>query len=217
MKRNADAPRTPAAELHAWALSNVFPRGIRHAGREWALQFLFQSEFNRGDSLESSLALFWEEHDLGFAADLKRFEHVKGALTDGQRKEVAKLHRQGKRFAEVLIRGILAIHEQLDERIAEASKNWGVDRMGTVDRNILRIGAYEILERDDIPPVATINEAVDLAKTFSSLESGRFVNGILDHLLKGTGRDPRGSTKKPPETAPGAPGGAPGAPAPGTP
>lgn len=195
MKRNADAPRSPAAELHAWALSNVFPHGIRHAGREWALQFLFQSEFNRGESLEASLELFWEEHDLGFASELARFEHVKGALTPEQRKEVAKLHRQGKRFAEALIRGILAIHQELDAQIAEASKNWGVDRMGTVDRNILRIGAYEILHRDDIPPVATINEAVDLAKTFSSLESGRFVNGILDHLLKDSGRDPRAAKK----------------------
>ena len=72
----------------------------------------------------------------------------------------------------------------IDKTIAMAATNWQLDRMATVDRNILRLASYELLFRDDIPPKVAINEAVELAKKYGDLESGKFVNGILDNISK---------------------------------
>jgi N utilization substance protein B len=85
-------------------------------------------------------------------------------------------------FAEPLIRGTLEHIPELDEKIKHYAKNWELHRMAVVDRNILRLAIYEMLHRDDIPPVVSINEAVDIAKRFSTDESGGFVNGILDKV-----------------------------------
>ena len=85
-------------------------------------------------------------------------------------------------FAEPLIRGTLEKLTELDGKIQHYAKNWDLNRMAVVDRNILRLAVYEMLYRDDIPPVVSINEAVDIAKRFSTDESGRFVNGILDKI-----------------------------------
>lgn len=70
----------------------------------------------------------------------------------------------------------------MDERITQHAENWDINRMAVVDRNILRLAIYEMLHRDDIPPVVSINEAVDIAKKFSTQDSGKFVNGILDKI-----------------------------------
>ena len=70
----------------------------------------------------------------------------------------------------------------LDERIKKYAKNWDLHRMAVVDRNIMRLAIYEMLHRDDIPPIVSINEAVDIAKKFSTEDSGKFVNGILDQI-----------------------------------
>jgi len=72
----------------------------------------------------------------------------------------------------------------IDETIAMSATNWQLDRMATVDRNILRLASFELLFRDDIPPKVAINEAVELAKKYGDLESGKFVNGILDKINK---------------------------------
>ena len=176
----------PISRAREWARETFFPKGTRRAGRERALQFLFQSEFNRADTLDASLDLFWEQDDLAFADELARYAKEHGPVLPHRQKEVAKMRRQIRRFADAIIRDVLLHHRELDEVIAGASENWGIDRMGTVDRNILRVGACEILYHPDVPPVVAINEAVDLAKLYSSFESGRFVNGILDHLLKNT-------------------------------
>ena len=85
-------------------------------------------------------------------------------------------------FAEPLIRGTLEKLTELDGKIQHYAKNWDLGRMAVVDRNILRLAIYEMLYREDIPPVVSINEAVDIAKKFSTDESGRFVNGILDKV-----------------------------------
>jgi transcription antitermination protein NusB len=71
------------------------------------------------------------------------------------------------------------------------AENWGIERMGAVDRNAMRIAVFEMLFRDDIPPVVSINEAVDLAKAYSSVESGKFVNGILDRIRQDLDRPAR--------------------------
>jgi transcription antitermination factor NusB len=73
---------------------------------------------------------------------------------------------------------------EIDQKITSCATNWQLDRMAAVDRNILRLAGFEILFRNDIPPKVAINEAVELAKKFGDLESGKFVNGILDKMNK---------------------------------
>ena len=85
-------------------------------------------------------------------------------------------------FADPLIRGTLQYREEADALIKKHAQNWDLHRIAAVDRNILRLAVYEMLHRTDIPPVVSINEAVDIAKKFSTQDSGKFVNGILDKL-----------------------------------
>ena len=94
-------------------------------------------------------------------------------------------------FAQELVRGVLEEREELDARIDAASLNWRLARMPVVDRNILRLGAHELLSRADIPASVSINEAIELAKRFGGAESRAFVNGILDRIAADTGRGGR--------------------------
>src|SRR6266403_723000 len=87
-----------------------------------------------------------------------------------------------REFAQPLIEGMVAHLPEIDERIRRYSENFDFNRIAAVDRNILRLAIYEMLHRDDIPPVVSINEAVDIAKKFSTQDSGKFVNGILDKV-----------------------------------
>jgi N utilization substance protein B len=128
----------------------------RHEGRVLAVQFLFQRDFNR-DEIAEALERFWEGRHAGPGV---------------------------RRFAGELITGVEEFRPDLDDRIRELAENWDIRRMGAVDRTILRLALFEILHRDDIPPVVSINEAVELAKEFSGVESGRFVNGILDRSVR---------------------------------
>jgi N utilization substance protein B len=136
---------------------------MRRQAREWAVQFLFQQDFNGGD-LERALADFWREKQT--TPDLRR-------------------------FAEELVRGALEHLPELDAKLGAYAENWDLKRMNAVDRNVLRLALFEMLHRPDIPPVVSINEAVEVAKRFSSLESGRFVNGILDRARKDLDRPSR--------------------------
>ncbi len=85
-------------------------------------------------------------------------------------------------FAQPLIDGMVAHLPEIDERIAKYCDNYEFRRIAPVDRNVLRLAIFEMLHRDDIPPVVSINEAIELAKTFGGPDSGRFVNGILDRV-----------------------------------
>ena len=85
-------------------------------------------------------------------------------------------------FAEPLIRGAIEHRAEADAHIVKHCKNWEIHRIAAVDRNIMRLAIYEMLHREDIPPVVSINEAVDIAKKFSTPDSGKFVNGILDKV-----------------------------------
>jgi len=87
-----------------------------------------------------------------------------------------------ERFATVLVAGVEANRGKLDDLIAGASTNWRLDQMAKVDRIILRIAAYEIAIAHDVPVRAAINESIELAKTFSGDEAGRFVNGVLGKI-----------------------------------
>lgn len=87
-------------------------------------------------------------------------------------------------FARMLITGIWSYKSELDEIIKKFAENWEIDRMAIIDRNILRLGCYEIMHVGDIPPKVSINEAIELGKKFGDVESAKFVNGILDRVFK---------------------------------
>ncbi len=148
----------------------------RHEAREWALQFLFQRDFNPQDELEMALADFWSG-----------------------RKASAAL----RSFTDALIQGVEQNRADIDRFLQSYTENWDVRRMAAVDRNIMRLAVYEMLHCPDIPPVVSINEAVTLAKAFSSRESGRFVNGILDRIRRDLKRPAREPVPHPPDDEPG--------------
>ena len=91
-------------------------------------------------------------------------------------------------FARDLVAGVRRHREQLDKLIEDTAANWSLDRMAVTDRNVLRLGAFEILF-SDTPDRVAVNEAVELAKRFGTAQSSQFVNGILDRLMKGKGSE----------------------------
>lgn len=87
-----------------------------------------------------------------------------------------------ERYTRKLAFGVLGAQGEVDSLIKKVAKNWDLKRMAIIDRNVIRIGAYEILKNPDIPRAVAINEAIELAKKYSTEESGTFVNGILDQM-----------------------------------
>lgn len=85
-------------------------------------------------------------------------------------------------FTSRLVEGVIEHKEKIDKEISLYAQNWKLERIAVVDRNILRIGLFELLYCEDIPPKVSINEAIDLAKKYSGLEAGKFVNGVLDKI-----------------------------------
>lgn len=153
--------------------------GKRREARERAVQFLFQYDLNPPENLETALAQFWSSQRTAAIAE------DKAAATWGQPVELPPptVDEAAVRvFAEPLIRGAIEHRDAVDDRIKKHAKNWDLHRIAAVDRNILRLAIYEMLYRDDIPPIVSINEAVDIAKKFSTQDSGKFVNGILDKI-----------------------------------
>jgi N utilization substance protein B len=136
-------------------------------GRELALKALYQIDM-RGEVSNEDLALFFES--LG-ASD------------------------QARVFALKLIDGVLRERVTLDRLLADALEHWSVSRLSRVDHNVLRIAIFELMKMADIPARVTIDEAIELAKTYGDQESGRFVNGVLDQIaahlnLKDKGEGP---------------------------
>ena len=153
--------------------------GKRREARERAVQFLFQHDLNPPENLELELAQFWNSQRTA------AFEEEKGASTWGEKVELPPPtvdEAETRLFAEPLIRGVLEQRDAIDEHIKKHCKNWDFHRIAAVDRNIMRLAIFEMLHREDIPPVVSINEAVDIAKKFSTQDSGKFVNGILDKV-----------------------------------
>jgi len=91
-------------------------------------------------------------------------------------------------FADELVRGCVAEREAIDTRIRSVSRHWRLERMSRVDRNIIRLAAYELMHASDIPRRVTLNEAVELAKRFGNEESPAFVNGVLDRIADDVGK-----------------------------
>jgi N utilization substance protein B len=96
----------------------------------------------------------------------------------------AQVGREAFLYAERLVRGSLEHREEIDELIASQAENWRLERMPAVDRNILRLAVYELLYETDVPHLVVLDEAIELAKTFGSEQSGAFINGLLDGLIR---------------------------------
>lgn len=153
--------------------------GMRREARERAVQFLFQHDLNPPEDLERALEQFWgSQRAVAIAED-------KGVARWGEQIELPPQSADEaatRLFADPLIRGTLEHREEIDGQIMKYAKNWSLHRMAVVDRNVLRLAMYEMFHRADIPPIVSINEAVDIAKKFSTEDSGKFVNGILDKV-----------------------------------
>jgi len=153
--------------------------GKRREARERAVQFLFQYDLNPPEDLAGALDEFWENQSAAAIADERGGAHW-GQPTDLP--PPTSEESETRLFADPLIRGVLENREAIDEKIRINAKNWDFHRIAAVDRNVMRLAIYEMLFRQDIPPVVSINEAVDIAKKFSTQDSGKFVNGILDKI-----------------------------------
>ncbi|HED00646.1 MAG TPA: transcription antitermination factor NusB [Proteobacteria bacterium] len=128
--------------------------GIRRKARESVLQILYEMDLT-GLGAEKAMAAFCSSF---------------------------KIPEQAHDFCLRLVTGVETHREQIDTLVNEHSEHWRLNRMSRVDRNILRLAAFELLYCDDIPPKVTINEAVELGKKFGTEDSGPFINGILDAI-----------------------------------
>jgi N utilization substance protein B len=142
--------------------------GARSTAREAALQLLYALEAS-GEPEAHVLRNFWYE-------------------TPGD--------PEGRPYAEELFTGALARLPEIDERIRQASDNWRVERMSRVDRNVLRLGTFELMARLDVPRAVIIDEAIELAKRYGSEGSGKFVNGVLERVATELGRTEPGTAKE---------------------
>ncbi|HEX3447698.1 MAG TPA: transcription antitermination factor NusB [Isosphaeraceae bacterium] len=153
----------------------------RSRGREVALQVLYQVEQNPAIP----------------ADEIRRFIERR-LLEDHKLCE----------FTHGLIDGVKEHQARIDAMISQVAENWRLDRMAAIDRNILRLGAYEMLFRPEVPAKVAINEALELAKRYSTAQSSRFVNGILDRVLQyqiqeaSPQPDPEAASHTEPETSP---------------
>ncbi|MCU0571979.1 MAG: transcription antitermination factor NusB [Syntrophobacteraceae bacterium] len=129
--------------------------GRRRLSREIALKILYQIDMT-GAALADVLPVFYEHFDAPPPL---------------------------RPFAEQLVLGVCTHREEIDRRIMSTSEHWRLERMPVVDRNVLRMAVFEMLFCPDIPPKVSINEAIDLAKSYGSEDSGAFINGILDKVL----------------------------------
>jgi N utilization substance protein B len=129
---------------------------MRRQSREIALQILFQVEYAPQISFEDLLALFDEKKDLSII-----------------------------KYADQIVHGVQEQKVKIDQKIQEASRHWKIERMGGVDRNILRMAVYEMFFASEIlEPKISINEAIEIAKIYGSQESASFVNGLLDQVVR---------------------------------
>jgi transcription antitermination factor NusB len=131
--------------------------GRRRKAREVALQFLYQLDLHGETDPTSHEADFWARHPVD---------------------------EETRSFASALVHGTTSRHAEVDKIIAQYTEHWDLDRMAVVDRNILRLAVYELLDQQSVPPKVAINEAIEIAKKFGTGESSRFINGILDRVHK---------------------------------
>lgn len=156
----------------------------RRRGREIALQVLYQADAQPQLTPEEALRLY-ASHFGRPSADEPAGAPLSGpepeALSD---EELAS----ARTLAERLVGGVLGEREAVDGLVQRASRNWRLERMARVDRNLLRLAAWELMRAADVPAKVAINEAIEIAKRYGTAESGAFVNGILDRCLDELGR-----------------------------
>jgi N utilization substance protein B len=146
--------------------------GTRRRAREFALQILYQLDAEDvSASDEQAIALYWRNFATASEGDEPRGDDPEARV-----------------FAEKLVRGVRQHQAELDAQIQKASKNWRLERMARVDRNLLRLALYELKYADDVPAKVAINEAIEIAKRFGTAESSAFVNGILDRCREELGK-----------------------------
>ncbi len=133
--------------------------GSRRKGRELVLTLLYREEFSDD-------------------------KNIKRAIENIIRLDTERTKSNTADFAEDLFRGVLANREVIDKLLEKYLEHWEINRVAVIDKSIMKMAIYEILFRDDIPDVVSIDEAVDLAKKYSTENSGGFVNGILDRIRK---------------------------------
>ena len=133
--------------------------GSRRKGRELVLTLLYREEFSDD-------------------------KNIKRAIEKIIRLDTEQTESNVRDFAEDLFRGVLANREVIDKLLEKYLEHWEINRVAVIDKNIMKMAVYEMLFRDDIPDVVSIDEAVDLAKKYSTENSGGFVNGILDRIRK---------------------------------
>ncbi|RMG43285.1 MAG: transcription antitermination factor NusB [Acidobacteria bacterium] len=134
--------------------------GARRRGREAALRMLYQAELS-GEPAEAVLRAY-----------------LNGGLSD------RPLEPEARRFAERLFRGVDERRDELDALLRAGSAHWRLERMAVVDRNVLRLALFELLEERETPAAVILDEAVELAKLYGGEESGAFVNGVLDGIRR---------------------------------
>ena len=143
----------------------------RRQAREWAIQILTAADLNPVESTDDLLASFW--------AQLKTLDDEDGGNVKGW------AHGKIKAFTQACVEGVRANLDEIDATITPLLKDWNIDRLGTVERAVLRLGVWE-LKHSQVPRAVVINEALDLANWFSTPKSRALVNAILDSVAKGT-------------------------------
>lgn len=167
----------------------------RREAREKTIQFLFQHDLNPPSDLKDSLDRFWTSQSNAKSGPEPSTAAAEPAEPEAEDNGPDTHEASVRLFADPLISGVLEYRDAIDDVIKKHARNWDINRMAVVDRNVLRLAIFEMLYRDDIPPVVSINEAVDISKRFSTEDSGRFVNGILDRVKQDLMRPAR--TAKP--------------------
>ena len=150
----------------------------RHRAREAALQMLYQWEVGRVSAHEA-VRTYWPGRDAPPSPDDEHADAVPDVVVD----EV------GRTFANALVAGTIARVAETDELIARHLKNWRIERVAVIDRLVMRMAIYELLTEPETPAKVIINEALELARTFSGEEPVPFINGVLDAVRKTLGRD----------------------------
>lgn len=157
--------------------------GKRRTAREMAVQMLYQSDLGG-----SPMPHIFNTFDLNEYLAAEEREAPARPAAKGEVKEDFTRRRkrmeEAFRYAQQLVQGTIDHREEIDQLIRSQADNWRLERMPAVDRNILRLAVYEMLHERDTPKLVVLDEAIELAKKFGSEQSGRFVNGLLDGLLK---------------------------------
>jgi N utilization substance protein B len=156
-------------------------RNSKRAGREMAMQFLYQYDLGSASCDPRELGLFW-----------RKIESADPELLDAS-------YRKSRKYADRLIQGVIDHFATIDQHLAKFSEKWNLSRMGAVDRNILRVAVYEMLFCEDIPPIVSINEAVEIGKDFATDKSSAFINGVLNGIKDHIQRPEPAEKKEPAE------------------